>query len=260
MTKPDIHERIIQLLLSSNDLFRKFTDKDRKSLAKRDAPPDTNADRQMAIYLATELSKITPDNNIIVEDGDPIIGFKSGSTWVIDPIDGTIPFMYHVPSYMVSIYEIKDNEVATAFAYNPSTRDIFYSDGLHSFCNDAKLAASSHNSLVEARIALSGYTLESLPELYPTLRQAGAYIILQEGLVFRSTLVASGYIDATIQIGLKKFESGTVSSLVKNAGGRVFSSTQDQLNLLETSPNVIISNDKICNDLASILRDVVKGS
>lgn len=258
MIKPEIHGRIIQLLLSTKESFRKFLSNDLKSIAGREAPPETNADKQLAIYLTNELAKIVPDNTIIAEDGETIIGVKSKSTWVIDPIDGTIPFMYHIPSYMVSIYELKDNAVKSAFVYNPNSEDIFYSDGNQSFCNDMLMKVSNHDSLVEARIALSGHTIETLPHLYSTLREAGAYIILQEGLVFRSSLVARGHIDATIQVGLKKFESGAIYSLVTNAGGMVLSSTQDDIQFLDTSPNVVISNTTLNSKLASVLRKVVE--
>lgn len=146
---------------------------------------------------------------------------------------------------------------AAAFAYNPSTQDIFCSDGTNSFCNDRLMAVSAHDNLVEARIALSGHAIDTMPELYTTLRQAGAYIILQEGLLFRSSLVASGYIDATVQIGLKRFESGAVYSLVKNAGGEVRSSTQETINFLNTSPYVIISNKNLNAKLLTILKKLV---
>jgi len=256
MTKPEVHEKIIELILSTNEIFKNFSANDLKSIAGREAPPETNADKEVASYLAWELSKIVPGDSIIVEDGEPIIGLEGKSTWVIDPIDGTIPFMYHIPSYMVSIYELNDNTIQSAFAYNPSSGDIFYTDGKKSFCNDVAIQVSSHDSLIEARIALSGHAIETFPNLYLTLREAGAYIILQEGLVFRSSLVASGHIDATIQVGLKQFESGAVFSLVTNAGGQVVSSMQNNIQFLDTSPNVVISNAILNSKLVSILRRV----
>lgn len=259
MTKPNTYEQIIQLLLSTSQIFQSFSSDDLKSIAGREAPPETNADKQVAKYLTSELTKIVPGHNIIVEDGDPIIGNEGQSTWVIDPIDGTIPFMYHIPSYMVSVYELKDSVINSAFAYNPNNGDIFYSDGTTSYRNDKLLKVSTHDSLVEARIALSGHAIETLPNLYSTLREVGAYIILQEGLVFRSALVASGYIDATIQVGLRQFESGAVHSLVTNAGGQVKSSSQDSIAFLETTPNVVISNTNLNSKLLSILSEIVEG-
>ena len=260
MRKPVIHEQIIQLLLTTSGIFRDFSANDLKNVAQREAPPVTNADNQVATYLATRLSKIVPRHNIIVEDGEPIIGTSGESTWVIDPIDGTIPLMYRIPSYMVSIYEIKNNVIRTAFAYNPNSGDVFYNNGKHSYCNDMAMEVSAHDSLVEAHIALSAHAIETYPGLYLALREAGAYVILQEGLVFRSTLVARGYIDATIQVGLKQFESGTVYSLVTDAKGRVRSSTHDRIDFLNTSPNVVISNANLNYKLVSILSKVVEGN
>jgi myo-inositol-1(or 4)-monophosphatase len=258
MTKPAIHEEIIQLLISTKEIFQSFSINDLKSIAGREAPPETNADKQVATYLAIGLSKIVPGHNIIVEDGEPIFGNSEEATWVIDPIDGTIPFMYHIPSYMVSIYALKNNVIQSAFAYNPNNGDVFYSDGKFSYCNDVAMKVSTKDSLVEARIALSVHAIETLPNLFSSLREAGAYIILQEGLVFRSLLVANGYIDATIQVGLKQFESGAVHSLVTNAGGQVRSSTQDNVEFLSTSPYVVISNSNLNSKIALILKGIVE--
>lgn len=260
MKTPTIHQQVINLLISTDPIFKSFTRNDRVSLAGREAPPQTNADNQVAIYLSNELSKILPNHNIIVEDGEPILGIEDKSTWIVDPIDGTIPFMYHIPSYMISIYEINNNVIQSAYAYNPNNGDVFYSNANGSFCNELAMQVSTRDTLTEARIALSGYTIETLPTLYSRLRNEGAYVILQEGLVFRSTLVANAYLDATIQIGLKQFESGAVYSLVTNAGGKVISSTQDRINFRETSSNVVISNAKLSNKLVSIMQELVKGN
>lgn len=258
MTKPAIHEEIILLLLSTKEIFQSFSAKDLKSIAGSEVPPETNADKQVANYLALGLSKIVPEHNIIVEDGEPIIGNSGEATWVIDPIDGTIPFMYHIPSYMVSVYALKNDVIQAAFAYNPNNGDVFYTDGKLSYCNDVAMKVSTKDSLVEARIALSVHAIETLPNLFSSLREEGAYIILQEGLVFRSLLVANGYIDATIQIGLKQFESGAVHSLVTNAGGQVRSCTQDNIEFLSTSLNVVISNGNLNRKIASILKGIVE--
>ena len=86
MTKPEVHEKIIELILSTNEIFKNFSANDLKSISGREAPPETNADKEVASYLTRELSKIVPGDSIIVEDGDPIIGLEGKSTWVIDPI------------------------------------------------------------------------------------------------------------------------------------------------------------------------------
>jgi len=258
MTNSQISQQVCRLLTSTDKYFCSFSSADRKRLSAREAPPETPADKQIAKFLSQSLAKIVPGHTIIVEDGDTIQGKRHTPTWVIDPIDGTIPFMYGIPTYMVSIYKVEYGEVKAAFAYNPNNKDLLYADDLKTTYNHQSTSVSKHNSLVEARIALSSHTIETLPELYSTLRKAGAYIIVQEGLIFRSSLVARGLIDATVQVELKKYESGAVYSLVSKAGGKVGSVSASKVELLSTTPNVVISNSALNKELATILSRAVE--
>lgn len=258
MADLQLHKQIFDLLRSTDKYFSGFSNADRRRLSEREAPPETPADKQIAAYLSQKLSEIVPGHTIIVEDGDTIEGKPSSPIWVIDPIDGTIPFMSGIPTYMVSVYELEDSVIKAAFAYNPSNKDLLYIDTSKALCNNQPISVSKHNSLIEARIALSGHALETLPELYSMLREEGAYVVVQEGLVFRSSLVARGLVDATIQIGLKKYESGVVYSLVTKAGGKVVSISTSKIVFLGTTPNVVISNSAISKDLARILSKAVE--
>lgn len=243
---------IKNLLLSTKGVFANLSVADLHAISAREAPLETLADQKIGAYLSEGLAKIVPDDTIITEDATPILG-TSLSTWVIDPIDGTVPFISGVPTYMVSIYRLHSGNPDYAFAFNPITNDLYVCTGSETFRNGHVVHSSTKKTLVESRVAISGHALESLPILYNILRAAGVYVIVQEGLVFRSTLVANGQIDATIQIGLKQFESGAVYSLVSGAGGTVSSATSDELNLLGTTPNVVISNKYLHDKLKQLL-------
>lgn len=258
MTNSQISQQVCRLLNSTDKYFHSFSSNDRMNLSAREAPPETPADKQIAMYLSQELVKIVPGHTIIVEDGSTIQGKTDAPTWVVDPIDGTIPFMSEIPTYMVSIYKLQKGVIKEAFAYNPNNKDLFYADNTQVTYNNQSISVSKQKSLMEARIALSGHALETLPELYALLREAGAYVIVQEGLVFRSSLVARGLLDATVQVGLQKYESGTVYSLVTKAGGRVESISANKITFLSTTPNVVISNSAISKDLAHILYAAVE--
>ncbi|GAA6525708.1 inositol monophosphatase family protein [Intrasporangium sp. DVR] len=43
-----------------------------------------------------------PDDGILGEEGADVLG-TSGLTWVIDPIDGTVNYLYEIPAYAVSV-------------------------------------------------------------------------------------------------------------------------------------------------------------
>jgi myo-inositol-1(or 4)-monophosphatase len=62
----------------------------------------TEADREVERLVVERLRAARPDDGILGEEGTSIAG-TSGLTWVIDPIDGTVNYLYDIPAYAVSI-------------------------------------------------------------------------------------------------------------------------------------------------------------
>lgn len=251
------HAKIKELIYSSDKLFQNFTTDDMKQLSAREAPLETKADKILALHLSKGIARIAPNENVVVEDGPSIIVDSSAPTWVIDPIDGTIPFKSHIPTYTVSIYRVSEGVIDAAYAYNPVNKDMYSLESSQTYVNSQPIKVSEHSKMIEAQIVISGHVLETIPSLYTALREAGAYVIVQEGLVFRSALVANGFVDATIQVDLRKYESGTVYGLVVGSGGLVSSPTKRSIDFLETTHNVVISNAALHDELLFTLEKVL---
>ncbi|MCK9793372.1 inositol monophosphatase [Isoptericola sp. 4D.3] len=64
--------------------------------------PVTAMDRASEELLRARLAVERPDDAILGEEGDDVPG-TSGLTWVLDPIDGTVNYLYGVASYAVSV-------------------------------------------------------------------------------------------------------------------------------------------------------------
>src|SRR5690606_20549667 len=62
----------------------------------------TAADREAERLLVEGLRLARPNDAILGEEGASIAG-SSGITWVIDPIDGTVNYLYGLPAYAVSV-------------------------------------------------------------------------------------------------------------------------------------------------------------
>ncbi len=59
---------------------------------------DTRAEELIRELLHDE----RPDDAVLGEEGDDLSG-TSGITWVVDPIDGTVNYLYDIPAYAVSV-------------------------------------------------------------------------------------------------------------------------------------------------------------
>ncbi|WP_275001328.1 inositol monophosphatase family protein [Promicromonospora iranensis] len=64
--------------------------------------PVTVMDRASEELLRTMIAAERPDDAILGEEGDDVAG-TSGLTWVLDPIDGTVNYLYGVASWAVSV-------------------------------------------------------------------------------------------------------------------------------------------------------------
>src|SRR3954470_4210734 len=62
----------------------------------------TVMDRRSEELLHRLIRASRPDDGILGEEGADVSG-TSGLTWVVDPIDGTVNYLYEVPAYAVSV-------------------------------------------------------------------------------------------------------------------------------------------------------------
>ena len=67
-----------------------------------DVDPVTAMDRAVEELLRSRIAAERPDDAILGEEGDDVAG-TSGLTWVLDPIDGTVNYLYGIASYAVSV-------------------------------------------------------------------------------------------------------------------------------------------------------------
>lgn len=62
----------------------------------------THTDREVEGFLRDRLAELRPGDGFHGEEGDPDES-TTGLTWVVDPIDGTVNFLYGLPQWAVSV-------------------------------------------------------------------------------------------------------------------------------------------------------------
>ncbi|MCL1800051.1 MAG: inositol monophosphatase [Promicromonosporaceae bacterium] len=92
------------LAVSAGALIRERRPKQVEVLETKSSKVDpvTEMDQFIENYLVTRIRAERPLDGILGEEGDDIPG-TSGLTWVIDPIDGTVNYLYGVASCAVSV-------------------------------------------------------------------------------------------------------------------------------------------------------------
>ena len=73
--------------------------------AAKSSPTDvvTEVDRESEALLRRRLAELRPGDGFHGEEGGHSVAGASGVTWVVDPIDGTVNFLYGLPQYAVSV-------------------------------------------------------------------------------------------------------------------------------------------------------------
>ena len=79
----------------------------------------TQMDQQAEDLIVKQLLTSRPDDGIIAEEGSAKES-KSGITWVIDPLDGTVNYLYGLPGWNVSVAAKDKDGSVVGVVYAPS--------------------------------------------------------------------------------------------------------------------------------------------
>ena len=202
-------------------------------------------------FIVDSILAARPDDGIIGEEGSERPS-KSGITWVIDPLDGTVNYVYGLPGWNVSI-AAKDIDgpivgVVTAPTINSTWRA---TRGGGAFYNGHKISCNDPIELDRALIA-TGFQydvanrvsqMEDLAKLVPIARD-----VRRNGAAAVDFChVAMGAIDGFYESGLKEWD-WAAGGLIAQEAGAIF--TQHGSAPLQTS---IVAGPSLHASLQKIL-------
>lgn len=203
----------------------------------------TAADREAERLLTAGLRELRPHDGILGEEGASIPG-STGITWVVDPIDGTVNYLYGLPAYAVSVAATiaDDGPGATAdgrraiagAVYLPVTDELFTAHaGGGAQLNGVPLTGPAETSLSTALVATGfGYTVERrteqaeivrrlIPRVRDIRRMGSASVDL--------CLLAAGRLDAYYERGLQPWDYAAGVLIAREAGALVLGRDTDTL-------------------------------
>jgi myo-inositol-1(or 4)-monophosphatase len=86
--------------------------------------PVSDADRASERVLVAGILAARPDDGILGEEGADRRG-SSGLRWVIDPLDGTVNYLYGLPAWCVSVACEDDEGAVAGVVYDPLHAETF---------------------------------------------------------------------------------------------------------------------------------------
>ncbi|MGP3982834.1 inositol monophosphatase family protein [Streptomyces sp. KR80] len=168
------------------------------------------------------LAEARPDDGFLGEEGASIAG-SSGVRWIIDPIDGTVNYLYGLPSWAVSIAAEIDGETAVGVVEVPERGETFRAvRGEGAYLGEQRLRHRSAPPLAQALVGTGfGYVTERraaqaetlrglLPQVRDIRRGGSAAIDLCD--------VACGRLDGYYERGLNPWDYAAGELIAREAG------------------------------------------
>jgi myo-inositol-1(or 4)-monophosphatase len=89
-------------------------------VSTKSTPTDvvTESDTASEAVIRQRLLTARPADGLLGEEGGSVPG-RSGVVWIVDPIDGTVNYLYAIPQYAVSIAAEVDGVTAIGVVHNP---------------------------------------------------------------------------------------------------------------------------------------------
>ena len=185
----------------------------------------SDADREAERAIRELLAAERPRDGLLAEEGSSSEP-DSGRRWVVDPLDGTINFLYGFPAWAVSI-ALEDGEgLAVAVVHSPVHAETFHAvRGEGAWLGERRLRVRESTRLGRAMVATGfSYEAERRAEQAEVIRRVlpRARDIRRAGAaVLDLAWVAAGRLDAFYERGLKTWDLAAGQLLVEEAGGAV---------------------------------------
>jgi myo-inositol-1(or 4)-monophosphatase len=185
----------------------------------------TQMDQQAESLIVKRLLAARPEDGIIAEEGAAQPS-KSGITWVIDPLDGTVNYLYGLPGWNISIAAKNQEGVIAGVVFAPTINSLWkatkgggaYLNNKAIKCNDPvnlnlALIATGFSYDLELRKEQGARIQKLIPQIRDLRRNGAAAVDL--------CYVAMGAVDAYFESSLKEWDFAAGGLIATEAGALI---------------------------------------
>lgn len=205
-------------------LLERFDSGREQALESKSTPTDlvSEADLASERLIRDTLARARPDDGFLGEEGGGEEG-ASGLTWVVDPLDGTVNFLFAIPQWCVSV-AVRDAQGLLAGAVFDACRNELFTAtrGGESLLNGTPLLPSHCSNLATAMVA-TGFAYDAdvraaqaevLARLLPRVRDIRRFGAAALDLAW----TAAGRYDAYFERTVKPWDIAAGTLVCERAG------------------------------------------
>jgi myo-inositol-1(or 4)-monophosphatase len=186
----------------------------------------TAVDAASERLIVDALLAARPDDGVLGEEGAGAPG-TSGVRWVIDPIDGTVNYLYDIPAFAVSIAAEYRGEVVAGVVLDVAADRLYAATlGGGASCDGTPLACSAAADLSQSLIG-TGFAYDAntrreqasvLVEVLPLVRDIRRF----GSCALDLCAVAAGRLDGYYEWGPSLWDYAAGGLIAREAGAQVF--------------------------------------
>lgn len=134
------HQQILSWLDEAKEIITSKINNE-LDIQEKTNPSDlvTEVDKEVEKFFVDKINSYWPEDQILGEEGygDQHIDLNRGTTWIIDPIDGTLNFVKQRENFAIMIGIYENSHVQQGYIYNVMRDELVYAiKGYGVYCND----------------------------------------------------------------------------------------------------------------------------
>ncbi len=187
----------------------------------------TAADRAVERQVVEALRRQRPGDTVLGEEYGDSAGVRSGPVrWILDPIDGTVNYLYGLPQYAVSLAAEVDGAVVAGVVRNAATGEEWTATLGGGAWRDGRRLTGSPRGALEQSLVATGFGYDPRRRAHQGRVVAGLITRVRDIRRFGAAaldlcMAAEGMVDAYFEKGLNPWDHAAGGLVAAEAGLRV---------------------------------------
>jgi myo-inositol-1(or 4)-monophosphatase len=223
----DLLALAVEAAARAGDLLMTYFDAPAAGVGSKSSPTDlvSDADRAAEKLLLETIERPRPHDGVLAVEGGARDS-TSGYTWVVDPLDGTINFLFGIPVWSVSVAVQDETGTAVGVVHDPCRGETFAARrDAGATLNGRRIDVSAESDLATALVG-TGFSYE--PEARARQAEVLARVLPRVRDIRRGgsaaldlAAVSCGRLDGFYEAPMEPWDKAAGMLLVTEAGGIV---------------------------------------
>ena len=227
-------------------------------LGRKTSPTDvvTQTDIDAESHIRARLHELAPGSRVIGEENGASGSHERGVVWIVDPLDGTVNFTYHLPLVAVSVAASVDGRVVAGAVVDVVHGETFAASLYGGATLDGAVLAGSQCRALDHALVATGFSYSAdqrlhqgavIAELLPKTRDIRCF----GSAAVQMCWVAAGRVDAYFERDTKVWDYAAAALVAAEAGMTVELPCPENDGLCAAAPAMLFDALRTCIESAA---------